>query len=264
MAALFNSLKREQEAYSLFNYGQGSADTAFNPSSRDPVYQQVSRARSDQDFARFFAWDILTAKPGSGDYLYSASDGQASSSAQTHTANKYRQNGGGAAPEYAAAREISAGGKGNYLNTKHQLNAANSWVAQAFGAPAMKDADGAWRLAMRFGSDTSGGQSWSGRDFTPGEAVTDKNAVRLLNEGHYAFSAKGERGTEIFIPWAEGYTPGKGQREAKEMKKKAQTGSGAERTVVGIGGASPGNVIGGRASLLGTAEDSGRRRSLLG
>jgi len=250
--------------YSLFDYGQGSAGAAFNPSSRDPVYQQVARARGDQDFARFFAWDILTAKPGSGDYLYSAYDVQTPSSGQNHTAKRFGAAPQYTAPQYTTTREISAGKRGNYLNTRHQLNATNSWVAQAFGAPAMKDADGTWRLAMRFGSDTSGGQSWSGRDFTPGGAITDQNVIRLLNEGHYAFSAKGERGTEVFIPWAAGYTPGKGQQEAKEMKKKAQTGSGAERRAVGVGAASPGNVIGGRASLLGTAEDPGRRSSLLG
>jgi hypothetical protein len=217
------------------------------------VYQQVARARSDQDFARFFAWDILTAKPGSGDYLYSAYD------EKTQTGFDRRGE-----PVYASERKISAGKKSNYLNTKHQLNATNSWVAQAFGAPAMKDTNGVWRQAMRFDVDTSGGKSWYGQDFTPGEAITDRNAIRLLNEGHYAFSATGERGTEIFIPWAEGYTPGKGQQEAREMKKKAQTWSGAERSTVGVGAASPGNVIGGRASLLGTAEYSGRRRSLLG
>jgi hypothetical protein len=256
--------------YTEYTYGQGGTFSynqlgqlkdgpAFNPSARDPVYQQVARARTDNGFAKFFAWDILTAKPETGNFFHELIDGNL-------VANRLENR------DYGRDQA--------YMETKHQLNASKSWVAQAFGAPVVSDGNGGWRKAVRLTrevtmamqKDAEGNpvplakQLWQGSDFAPGAAVTDTNLIRLLNGGHYAFSATGERGTKVYVPWAEGYLPAKGGNEAPERGNvKDSGGAGANRAGVGPGTARPGNVIGGRQSLLGgAAEQEQRRKSLLG
>jgi hypothetical protein len=173
------------------------------------------------------------------------------------------------------------------METRHQLNASKSWVAQAFGAPVISDGKGGWRKAVRLTQETtttpvtdnrgrpvldeSGNQAvkastWQGNDFAAGDAVTDANLIRLLNEGHYAFAGTGERGAKVYVPWAEGFIPAKGTNEAPERGNvKDSGGTGADRAGVSPGTARPGNVIGGRQSLLGgAAEQDQRWKTLLG
>lgn len=250
-----------------YNYGQ-APDSPFNPSRRDEVYQQVARARSDPGFASFFAWDIMSGKPDTGDYFYTSyvqdqyaddPNGGTRKTGQQTVFEKHRQEGGD--------------GDG-YLYANHQLNASKSWVPQAFDYPVMKGEDGGWYRAERYSYDpqarssmadslfkTSGQQS-----FKAGEQVTDATTIRLLNAGHYAFSAKGARGEEVFIPWAEGFAPRKGGKEKAEAgnDKQQQTGSGRDAQMVGASTATPGNVIGGGASLLGNSQNLPDRKTLLG
>ena len=90
----------------------------------------------------------------------------------------------------------------------------------------------------------------------------------MLNEGHYAFSAKGFDGSQVYVHWASGYTPKKGyagKPEAGNYKKdqdpkKVHT----ESAGVGVGQAQPGNVLGGKPTLLGDAGKKQIGKTLLG
>lgn len=242
-----------------YSYGQGGG-SAWNPSTRDPVYQQVQRARSDPGFAKYFAWDIMTAKPETGNSYYTYE-------------NQYVNDPGG--PDGSATsghyertlKEQSQQNEEGYghLYTKHQLNASQSWVAQAFGNPVIKGKNGDWHMALRMREDATPLGGGKGQDFIPGNQITDAQTVRLLNEGHYAFSAKGGDGTEVFVPWAAGYTPSKAGREREVGNTKdAQVGAGRDAQMVDVGRAKPGNVIGGGASLLGNSAKEQERKTLLG
>lgn len=84
----------------------------------------------------------------------------------------------------------------------------------------------------------------------------------MLNEGHYAFSAKGFDGSEVYVPWADGFVPRKGTQgkpEAGNYKKDArQQKVQTESSSIGVGQAQPGNIIGGMPTLLG---DAGKKQA---
>ena len=237
------------------DYGQGKQ--AFNPSERGPVYQQIEKARQDAAFAQSFAADIMLGKEASGSKVY-GKNGQS-----------------------------MAANKNGYMYNENTLNASKSWVPQTFGAPAVKDKDGNWYQANLLGNgnvakanydpskDKGKGSMFDmfiaqgkGYGFTQGSRITDKETLRLLNEGHYAFSAKGFDGSEVYVPWANDYVPKKGyagKPEAGNYKKdqdpkKVQTGSAG----VGVGQAQPGNVLGGKPTMLGDAGKKQIGKTLLG
>lgn len=238
------------------DYGQGKQ--AFNPSDRGPVYQQVEKARQDDAFAQMFAADIMLGKEASGGVIY-GKNGQS-----------------------------MAGERGGYLYNKNTLNAASSWVPQTFGAPAVQDKNGDWYQAnllangnvikadnSRLVQDNRGKfqvdqfiKTGEGYGFIPGAKITDKETLRMLNEGHYAFSAKGFDGSQVYVPWANGYVPKKGyagKPEAGNYKKdperqKVRTAS----SEVGVGQAQPGNVLGGKPTMLGDAGKKQIGKTLLG
>lgn len=233
------------------DYGQGSQ--AWNPNKRDDVYQQVERAKSDDGFARSFAADILFGKP-SGDswFTYETPKGPHHSS---------EENRGDDVPRTPRLVEKQAK-RGSALYNENTLNASKSWVTQAFGAPVVKGADGNWYEAKALvgsggTSQGPGGQvMFANKNSTPdygfmaGARLTDANTVRLLNEGHHAFSAKGYDGSEVYVPWADGFAPGKGgggKPEAGNAKKELAQGATARDMVTAVT-AKPGNVIGGAAA----------------
>ena len=98
------------------NYGQADGQ-AWSPASRSEVYQQAEKARTDAAFANQFAADIIFSKEKTGSSAYDLS-GQA-----------VKMNNPG------------------YLYNQNSLNASKSWAGQAFGAPAVKGADGNWYTA---------------------------------------------------------------------------------------------------------------------
>lgn len=238
------------------DYGQGKQ--AFKPSERGPVYQQIEKARQDAAFAQSFAADIMLGKEASGSKVYGKNG-------QSIAANKQ-----------------------GYMYNENTLNAAKSWVPQTFGAPAVKDKEGNWYQAnllangnvikadnSKLVQDNRGkfqvdkfSKSGEGYGFIAGNKITDPNTLRLLNEGHYAFSAKGFDGSQVYVPWANDYVPKKGyagKPEAGNYKKdqdpkNVQTGSAG----VGVGQAQPGNVIGGKPTMLGDAGKKQIGKTLLG
>lgn len=239
------------------DYGQGKQ--AFNPSDRGPVYQQIEKAKQDAAFAQMFAADIMLGKEASGSKVY-GKNGQS-----------------------------MAGNKNGYLYNENTLNASKSWVPQTFGAPAVQDKNGDWYQANLLANGTVAKAKYDtskdkgkgsmkdmfvrqgeGYGFIPGSKITDKETLRLLNEGHYAFSAKGFDGSQVYVPWANDYVPKKGyagKPEAGNYKKdperqKVRTAS----SEVGVGQAQPGNVIGGKPTLLGgTDKDKqAKNKTLLG
>ena len=181
------------------NYGQADGQ-AWNPSTRADVYQQAEKARSDAAFANLFAADIIFSKQATG-------------------SKAYDRNGN--------AVNLGRG----YLYNKNSLNASQSWAGQAFGAPAVKGEDGNWYTAYgqlnavtikkttRIGGRETGltgshtvyrGDN-SSFGFVQGERITDEGLLRQLNEGVYAFTAKGNNGATVYVPYASGYQLQKGQ-----------------------------------------------------
>ncbi|MDR2161216.1 MAG: hypothetical protein LBO77_03645 [Desulfovibrio sp.] len=215
------------------NYGQSKG--AWNPGKRDEVYRQIERARSDAAFANLFASDILFGKP-EGKYYYQ---------------------------ETETGLERTKAAKNGYLYNENSLNAAKSWVAQAFGVPAMRGEDGAWYKAsplLKPPSFASKAQTQYG--YTQGGRITDAQTLRLLNEGHFAFSARGYNGSEVYVPWAEGFAPGKGGRgkpEAGDAKKESRAGKDPG---MAVGAARPGTVLGDPEDLRTLM--GGRGKTLLG
>ena len=181
------------------NYGQADGQ-AWNPSTRADVYQQADKARSDAAFANQFAADIIFSKQATG-------------------SKAYDRNGN--------AVNLGRG----YLYNKNSLNASQSWAGQAFGAPAVKGADGNWytaygqlnatarkvtrRVDGRETGRTSTRTTYHGDNssygFVQGERITDEGLLRQLNEGAYAFTAKGNNGATVYVPYASGYQLQKGE-----------------------------------------------------
>ena len=180
------------------NYGQADGQ-AWNPSTRADVYQQAEKARNDAAFANLFAADIIFSKQATG-------------------SKAYDRNGN--------AVNLGRG----YLYNKNSLNASQSWAGQAFGAPAVKGEDGNWYMA--YGqlnavatkkTTTPGGRDGvrgtrtvyhgdnSSFGFVQGERITDEGLLRQLNEGTYAFTAKGNNGATVYVPYASDYQLQKGQ-----------------------------------------------------
>ena len=198
------------------DYGQKPGE-AWNPSTRADVYQQAEKARNDAAFAQAFAADILLSKEHSGKKVYDLT-GKA--------VNLDR----------------------NYLYTQHSLNAAKSWAGQAFDAPAIKGADGNWYSAYsqpdmvagtrsRRVGGREGGISQSptyvkggagGFGFVQGTRITDQALLQRLNAGVVAFTAKGANGQTVYVPYAAGYVPKKGEGgrpEAGNYKKDVAQGA---------------------------------------
>jgi hypothetical protein len=231
------------------NYGQGKGN-AYNPSNRGAVYQQVQRAAKDADFARNFATDIIFGKPtGSSYYVHSVK-----TTTNPETGHKTKED------VYTKQRPQNTDGEG-WLYNKNSLNGSKSWVAQAFGNPVVKDADGNWRVAKSVVDHRALPHLYTPRKsygFRGDGVITDAQTVRMLNEGHYAFKATGYDGSEVYVPWASGYIPAKGEAgrpEAENTKNRTEkTGATARRDMVSPATAEPDNVIAGR-SLLGTARD---------
>ena len=198
------------------NYGQADGQ-AWNPSTRADVYQQADKARSDAAFANQFAADIIFSKQATG-------------------SKAYDRNGN--------AVNLGRG----HLYNKNSMNASQSWAGQAFGAPAVKGADGNWYMAYgqlnavttkkttRIGGRETGltgsrivyhGDN-SSFGFVQGERITDADMIRQLNEGAYAFTAKGNNGATVYVPYASGYQLQKGQGgkpEAGNYKQDAAQGA---------------------------------------
>jgi hypothetical protein len=218
------------------DYGQGQG--AFNPSTRAPVYQQVDKARRDGAFARDFAADILLGKPDSGEKIYT----------NPYTTKHTRTFGGDTYTYETTHNSVkpNKGGKGpDYLYNRNSLNAASSWVPQAFSAPALRGENGNWYQADLWQGK---GETESGWDFAQGKQITDAETLRRLNQGTYAFAATGVRGTQVYVPWAEGYVPAKGGHgapEAGNRKQEAENTGNTNRRIPTVGTAMPGNVIGG-------------------
>lgn len=181
------------------NYGQKTGEV-WNPGAREDVYQQMDRARQDAAFAQQFATDIILSKEKTGKKTYDAN-----------------------------GKEVLF--NQGHLYTKHSLNAAKSWAGQAFDSPVLKGADGNWYTAyaqldmvsntrkQRQGRDSdqyrtittySPGKA-NGFGFVQGEKITDKNLLQSLTEGVVAFTAKGANGQEVYVPYASGYVPKKGE-----------------------------------------------------
>ena len=181
------------------NYGQADGQV-WNPSTRAEVYQQAEKARNDAAFANLFAADIIFSKQATG-------------------SKAYDRNGN--------AVNLGRG----YLYNRNSMNASQSWAGQAFGAPAVKGEDGNWYMAYgqlnavstkkttRIGGRETGltgsrtvyrGDN-SSFGFVQGERITDEGLLRQLNEGTYAFTAKGNNGATVYVPYASGYQLQKGQ-----------------------------------------------------
>lgn len=243
--------------YPQIDYGQGSG--AWSPAKRGEVTRQVQKATQDAAFAQNFAADIMFGKPGTGKYGSTEYWGWVP-----------QQSGSGEMGDYKSGSSyVKTTTSDSYLYNNNTLNASKSWVAQAFGAPAVKGSDGAWyradpRVRAHDEMAAKGGDGRYG--FVAGSQITDANTVRMLNQGHYAFTAKGFDGSEVYVPWADGYTPAKGGKgaAADENAKPEQAGSGREAQMVDANTARPGNVIGGGASLLGNSSAQPDRKTLLG
>ena len=245
-----------KDPFPKVDYGQGSQ--AWNPGKRDEVYQQEEKAKGDAGFARGFAADILFGKSDSW-YTYETPQGPHRSSEEDRGSDVPRS------PRLVEKKSKN----GNALYNENTLNASKSWVTQAFGAPVVKGQDGNWyeaKALVNSGSLSNGKAGASNEyGFMQGNRVTDANAVRLLNEGHHAFTAKGYDGSEVYVPWADGYAPGKsggGKPEAGNAKKETAQGA-TERDMITAATAKPGNVIGGAETLLSGALNN-TKKTLLG
>lgn len=241
------------------NYGQGQQ--AWNPGKRDEVYRQVEKAREDQGFARNFAADILFGKSDSW-FTYEVPKGPHRSSEEDRGSDVPRT------PQLVQKQSKN----GSALYNENTLNASKSWVTQAFGAPVLKGQDGNWYeakvLVNSNKSSDKGGINLKGTNeygFMQGNRVADANTIRMLNEGHHAFAAKGYDGSEVYVPWAAGFTPGKsggGKPEAGNAKRETAQGA-TERDMITAATAKPGNIIGGAETLISGALNSAKK-TLLG
>ncbi len=235
---------RPEDLLPKVNYGQADG-TAWNPSSRGDVYQQAEKARSDAAFANLFAADIIFSKQGTG------------STAVGRDGKSVRFNNNG------------------YLYNKNSLNAAQSWAGQAFGAPAVKGADGNWytaygqlNMTSRTVKTVSGGREgirgtrtvYNGAPgdygFVQGERITDQSLVRQLDSGTYAFTAQGSNGSTVYVPYASGYELQKGaggKPEAGNYKRDAAQGATGRdaRTAYNVRPNVVGDPLGLRQTLLG-------------
>lgn len=154
-------------AFPQVNYGQGSQ--AWNPSDRSAMYQAVERARKDARFAYDFAADILFAK---SDAYYGKTT--ARSGAHGEAGNGY-------------TKKTTYGMKsGDRFTRENTLNPAKSWVSQAFGSPVLRYGD-EWYAAV---PTMTGGRPGSKQNygFKRGSKISDPQAIRMLSEGHYAFT----------------------------------------------------------------------------
>lgn len=226
--------------YPQIDYGQKKG--AWNPGTRDPVYQQVNRARTDLDFGRGMATDILLGQQ-KGYYVDRASP------VSTWTGTGYKWVAGRTWEEFQKA------GQG----VQHSMNPYKSWVPQAFGGGYMKDESGQWYSVNLK-------RSGSGLNFRQGGKVSNENILNQLNSGTYAFKTAGADGKEVYMTWADGYVPKKsGGQKPEEGNAKQTRSSGVQREVVGVNQAKPGNVMGGAiATLLGGADETLKNKTLLG
>ena len=217
---------------------------AWNPSTRADVYQQAEKARNDAAFANQFAADIIFSKQATGSKAYDL---------------------------IGNAVNLGRG----YLYNKNSLNASQSWAGQAFGAPAVKGEDGNWYMA--YGqlnavatkkTTTPGGREGvrgtltvyhgnnSSFGFVQGERITDEGLLRQLNEGTYAFTAKGNNGATVYVPYASGYQLRKGQGG------KPEAGNYKQDTAKGATGREPRNQWNVQPSVV--SDPLGLRQTLLG
>ncbi len=242
------------------DYGQGEGK-AWVPATRAEVYQRAEKARADAAFANQFAADIILSKKGTGSTVYDLKG------------NAVKVNNSG------------------YLHNKHSLNAAESWAGQAFGAPAVKGADGNWytaysqlnmveekRKSLQGGRESHyetirsvynpGGSS--GYGFVQGERISDQNLLRQLESGSYAFSAKGANGLDVYVPFASGYELKKGEGgkpEAGNYKQDVAQGATArdKRSQWNVQPNVVGDPLGMRQTLLGGAmAEPKKSKTLLG
>ena len=233
----------KKSVFPQVNYGQGSG--AWSPSSRGPVYQKIEQARNDAAFASSFASDILYGKY---DDYYTTESNRVQKGLDDRGESVYETT-------YSTKRESS-----NRLDRKNSLNASQSWVSQAFDAPAIKGDDGQWYQARAY-------QSQKGASYYRTGNVIGGQTARLLNEGHFAFSAKGADGAEVHVPYAQGYLPGKGTGGAPEAgnRKAERQGNASVKEQISAGMAAPMNILGGGQTLLsGGAANNQRKRTLLG
>ena len=252
--------KDQNQLYAARHYSKGA--TAWNPSSWQDIYQMAEKARADAFLANQFATDIILSKEATGRTVYDLNG-------QSHRA-------------------------GGYLYNKHSLNAASSWAGQAFGAPAVKGADGNWYVAhsqLDMVAEKGLKRVGTGREnhsmvettfykhgnagsfgFVPGARITDSDLIRQLNEGVYAFSSKGANGQTVYVPYAVGHELKKesgGRPEAGNYKNDAaQGGANREpRTAWTVQPNVVGDPLGMKKGLLGgvAASDAAQRsRTLLG
>ena len=234
-------------SFPKINYGQGSG--AWNPASRDPVYQKIEQARRDMSFASGFASDILYGKYN--DYY--------TSEAEQVQVGATAASGEGNVEPIFETRYNPKLNSSDRLRRENSLNASKSWVQQAFDAPAIKGDDGKWYQARAY-------QSHQGDTFFRTNNLIGGQTERLLNEGHFAFTAKGKDGTEVFVPYAQGYLPAKGTGGAPEAgnRKADRQGNASAREQVSAGMVAPMNVLGGGQTLLAGGANNQRKRTLLG
>lgn len=250
---------KPEDFFPRVNYGQAQGK-AWSPASRAEVYQQAERARTDAAFANQFAADIIMSKKQTGGKIYDLN-----------------------------GKVIKTKG---YLYNKHSLNAAESWAGQAFGAPVVRDKAGNWYSAygqMDMTADTVKKRTGTGREnmrwidsiaynpgqaggfgFVQGERVTDQTMLRQLNEGVYAFTAKGANGQTVYVPYASGYELRKGYGGKPEAGnyKQGDAGPAPERDKRNAWNVQPGVVgdpLGARQTLLGgAAVNRQKAKTLLG
>ena len=208
--------------YPTVDYGQ-EAGKAWNPATREELYRMVQRARSDAALANLFAADIMTAK---GEFKVMRSfPGMAGK--ETTPQERKRQ--------YRLDDR-------DPLYIEHSLNAAESWASQAFDTPVVKGEDGNYYYARNQASKPGGhfskpqirntNQSQSQLyNFHAGDKVTDNTLIQRLNNGAYAFSAKGDNGLTVYVPYADGYTPYKNDASAGARNLKDTVQSATARNV---------------------------------
>ena len=238
---------KPEDFFPKVNYGQAQGK-AWSPATRAEVYQQAERARTDAAFANQFAADIILSKQQSGGKVYDLN-----------------------------GKAIDTKG---YLYNKHSLNAAESWAGQAFGSPVVKDKNGNWYSAygqLDMTADAIKKRTGTGREhsqiidsvaynpgkaggfgFVQGERITDQAILRQLNEGVYAFTAKGANGQDVYVPYAAGYELRKGYGGKPEAGNYKQGDAGGaperdKRTAWNVQPGVVGDPLGARQTLLGGA-----------